>query len=155
MPFPDTVDIETEVNLDLYPGSRRVRRGLGREDDPDETAGTEDIDAILSSVPSRTMTVRGEEVEFWSISALALALGRQVVTMRKWEQRGHLPAAPYRSRGEKQDRLYTRAHIEGIRAIAMEEGLIDAAGDAVKRRFSDTNFVPRVRKLFALLKGVR
>lgn len=78
--------------------------------------------------------VKGVETELFTISALAQALEKQVVTIRLWEKKGYLPAAPYRLRsknlnGKKVNgnRVYTRALIE----IAIEEfsrrGLLGSA----------------------------
>ena len=78
--------------------------------------------------------VKGVETELFTISALAQALEKQVVTIRLWEKKGYLPGAPYRLRskslnGKKVNgnRVYTRPLIE----IAIEEfsrrGLLGSA----------------------------
>jgi hypothetical protein len=78
--------------------------------------------------------VKGVETELFSISALAQALEKQVVTIRLWEKKGFIPNAPYRLRskslnGKKVngDRAYTRELIE----IAIQEfnarGLLGSA----------------------------
>jgi hypothetical protein len=94
--------------------------------------------------------VKGVETELFSIGALALALEKQVVTIRHWEKKGYIPTAPYRLRsktlqGKKVNgnRVYTRELIE----IAIEEfenrGLLGSArvewnrnGDLKKAIFS-------------------
>lgn len=78
--------------------------------------------------------VNGAETEFFTISNLALALGRSVVTIRSWENKGLLPKTPFRSprpRGEtlpgtapRGKRLWTRDQILGILQIAAEEKVI-------------------------------
>lgn len=68
--------------------------------------------------------LNGVETEMFTISALALALEKQIVTIRLWEKKGYIPASPYRLRSkilnEKKvsgNRVYTRELIE----IAIEE----------------------------------
>lgn len=68
--------------------------------------------------------VQGVETELFTISALAEALEKKVVTIRLWEKNGYIPGAPYRLRskslnGQKVNgnRVYTRTLIE----IAIEE----------------------------------
>lgn len=76
----------------------------------------------------------GVETEVFTISALAEALEKKVVTIRLWEKKGYIPIAPYRLRsktlqGKKVNgnRVYTRQLIE----IAIEEfsrrGLLGSA----------------------------
>jgi len=78
--------------------------------------------------------VKGVETELFTIGALAQALEKTVVTIRSWEKKGYIPAAPYRLRskslnGKKVNgnRVYTRVLIE----IAIEEfnrrGLLGSA----------------------------
>lgn len=88
----------------------------------------------------------GVEREFFTISQLAMALGRSVVTIRSWEHKGLLPKTPYRSprpKGEmlpgvvpKGMRLWTRDQILGILRIASEEGVI-VNGKPPTKHFSD------------------
>ena len=61
----------------------------------------------------------GVETEVFTISALATALDKKIVTIRLWEKKGHIPFAPYRLRskslnGKKVNgnRVYTRELIE-------------------------------------------
>ena len=68
--------------------------------------------------------LRGVETEVFTISALATALEKTIVTIRLWEKNGYIPIAPYRLRskslnGKKVNgnRVYTRELIE----IAIEE----------------------------------
>lgn len=79
-------------------------------------------------------SLHGEETEVFTISALAHALEKKIVTIRLWEKKGYIPGAPYRLRAKVLDgkkvsgnRVYTRDLIE----IAIEEfelrGLLGAA----------------------------
>lgn len=99
--------------------------------------------------------VQGVETELFTISALAEALEKKVVTIRLWEKNGYIPGAPYRLRskslnGEKVNgnRVYKRELIE----IAIEEfqrrGLLGSARvewnkhrdltEAIVRRWKDS-----------------
>lgn len=82
---------------------------------------------------------QGEVRDFYMIGALASALNRSVVTIRKWEHRGVLPTAPYRFRNR---RLYSKAQIEGVVKIAEEEGIQQG------RSFTSTQFTQRCFELF-------
>lgn len=83
------------------------------------------------------------EMEFFKIGALAKALGKKPVTIRKWITKGWLPRSIYRAPGFKNTkgapRLYTRAQIEGLVRIAAEERLLgewtpDVAGSKFPER---------------------
>lgn len=129
-----------------YPGSSQRRRSIAAaEQEPEE-----DEDPIWDDRP-RVYSIRGQDTELFPISALAVALRRKAVTMRKWETNGYLPAARYRSPGEgkKQDRLYTRAQIEGLVAIAKDEGLMNPEK---KHRIDQTRFADRAHRLFEALE---
>ncbi len=71
--------------------------------------------------------VSGEWVELFPVKALAVALGREVRTVRKWEEAGALPAAPLRlpPKGNQLagPRLYRWSHIAGLVTICRELGL--------------------------------
>lgn len=99
--------------------------------------------------------IRGVEKEFFTISGLACALNRSVVTIRSWENKGLLPKSPYRSpkpKGEglpntsvKGRRLWTREQILGTIQIAKDEGVI-FNGKAPTKRFAQ-----RVNQLYITL----
>lgn len=118
--------------LEHVPGSKQKRR----EDNPEaikrrqralgESNGWDETPIIK--------TLKGEQVEVFTIGALADALEKKIVTIRLWEKKGYIPAAPYRLRskslnGQKVNgnRVYTRELVE----IAIEEfnkrGLLGSA----------------------------
>jgi len=125
--------LKTFENLDKIPGSKRTRRESSEVADKqrrrileDETNGW-DANPVIK-------TLRGKEVEFFTINSLAAALEKSVVSIRLWEKKGFIPKAPYRMRSKtlngKQvegNRAYTRELIE----IAIEEfarrGLLGSA----------------------------
>lgn len=138
----DPVKSEAESDEEeTYPGSSQSRR------DPSESSETprKNSEDPLESFKPRIMKLKGKDTEFFTIQALADALNRSTITIRKWETKGWLPTAQYRSPGEKQDRLYTREQIEGILRIAREEGLMNPQR---KPRVDKTNFPQRASELF-------
>jgi hypothetical protein len=132
-----------------YPGSTRPivrhpnRNSLHTE--PATSAG--DWDA-----KPRKYVVAGTETEFFTVGQLAAALGRQPVTIRKWEREGTIPKSTFQAPGRDGDvrgrrRLYTRAQVEGMVRIAAEEGVLVSHQKPIK----DTNFTARVIDLFKRL----
>lgn len=130
-----------------WPGKRKP---INRPEDAPKTPEREGWD----EKPLHYM-FQGQEREFFTISHLSAALGRAVVTIRSWENKGMLPKTPYRSprpRGEslpgtppKGKRLWTRAQVLGILQIASEERVITNGKPPTKR------FAERVLELFKKL----
>lgn len=123
-----------------YPGSRQ------RKDAPRPEIRAKDNP--FEGMKPRTYTVKGVEVEFFTVGQLAAALGRKAVTIRKWEHDGIIPRATFQAPNPKKDdrarrRLYSRAQAEGIVQIAVEEGLMISA-----TKVSRTRFTERVIDLF-------
>lgn len=126
-----------------YPGSRHVRQGLrAKEAVPIPQEGDWDANP-------RILPVNGEDVEFFTIGALATALERSPVTIREWESKGIIPKARFQIPGKDglrgKRRLYTRPQIEGIILIAREEKIL---GVKKVKDFTETDFTSRVVKLF-------
>jgi len=105
-------------------------------------------------------TVKGKQMEFFSIGQLGRALGnRSANTLRAWEKDAILPITPYRKPSRNADdpdprgsrRMYSRAMVEGLIKIAKEEGIwLPDKG----RKLSQTRFTMRATELFqALLKS--
>jgi len=94
--------------------------------------------------------IKGVETELFTISALSQALEKEVVTIRLWEKKGYIPAAPYRLRSKELNgkkvsgnRVYTRDLI----LIAIEEfqrrGLLGTARVEWKKHQSLTGDIVR------------
>lgn len=101
----------------------------------------------------KVKVVNGESMEFFTTGQLAQALGREAVTIRKWERDGIIPKPMYHKSGSGGDprgrrRYYTRDQVEGIQKIAFEEGLLK--GD--QRSIKATRFTERVIDLFRMLR---
>lgn len=142
--IPEADAIEPEVH---YPGSSQTLRSTAEKV---AQLAEEEPDPVWDEKP-RTYAIQGKSTDLFPISALAQALRRKAVTMRKWETKGYLPEARYRSPGEgkKQDRLYTRAQVEGLVKIAKAEGLMDPKK---KLRIDQTRFPERAHRLFEALE---
>lgn len=86
---PDTTD--TAEDDKLYPGNTPPRNATDSFDkgEPD----------WLKSLPFQEMQVdkTGQTKRFYTIGAVASALGKKPVTIRSWEQKGWLPSASYRT----------------------------------------------------------
>ncbi len=108
--------------LDRAPGSKQARRestpvaDKRRKQAFGESNGWDENPIIK--------LVKGVETELFTVSALALALDKKIVTIRLWEKKGYIPLAPFRLRSKNLNgkkvlgnRVYTRELIE----IAIEE----------------------------------
>lgn len=129
-----------DVGAQYYPGSSKV---IGHVETKEKT--TKDWDS-----QPRMYNVRGVETEFFTVGQLAMALGRQAVTVRKWEREGTIPKAQFIApsndpRGKR--RLYTREQVEGMIRIAADEGVLLLHQKPIK----ETRFTERVIKLFQAL----
>jgi hypothetical protein len=103
--------------LDTVPGSKQKRR----EETPETEKRRQKLLGESNGWDENPIvkTLKGEQVEVFPISALAAALEKQVVTIRLWEKKGYIPAAPYRLRSKNLNgtkvngnRVYTRALIQ-------------------------------------------
>lgn len=117
------------ADLEYVPGSKKKRR----EPDPKvsrrkagESNGWDETPIIK--------TLGGQEVEVFTISALAHALEKSIVSVRLWERKGYIPRAPYRLRAKTLNsqktggnRVYTRALIESTIEEFAKRGLLGSA----------------------------
>lgn len=124
--------LEAFAGLDKAPGSKQTRRpetskSVARRQQVMGESNGWDANPIIK-------IFKGAETELFTVGALAHALGKKIVTVRLWERKGYIPAAPFRLRskelnGQKVNgnRVYTRELIE----IALEEfavrGLLGSA----------------------------
>ena len=101
---------------------------------------------------AKTFNINGTPTDFYTVGQLASALRRSSVTIRKWERLGYLPVAQFRTPGQvrqKARRLYSRAQLETIVAIAADEGLMEGTVDQQgilhpKKGITETKFKERV-----------
>ncbi len=121
----DFID-NTFAGLDnFYPGSKRKRREEKKEEVKVATAW--DSKPYVKSLPD------GTDMEFFTIGALAIALGRPIISIRHWIKSGYLPVSPYRLpakvdvNGEERlgRRLYSRPMIEVAVAMFGKAGLLN------------------------------
>jgi hypothetical protein len=136
-----------EETPEFYPGSTKaIVRHPNRVEAP-RRRGT-GVDPDWDAKPRIYPTEDGP-TEFFTLGQLAKALGRQSVTIRKWEREGIIPKALYQVPGRNNSphgrrRLYTRRQVEGMVRIAEEEGLLADS----KKAFAETRFSERVLDLF-------
>ena len=116
-------------DLEYLPGSKKKRK----EPDPKVSQRKAVEEGAWDANPI-TKTLGGKETEVFTISALALALEKTIVTVRLWERKGYIPRAPYRLRsktlaGKKTggNRVYTRALIESAIEEFSVRGLLGSA----------------------------
>ena len=119
-------DMFSEFN-EYYPGSKRKRRAV------EETAKREVEIKSWDSRPYFKTMPNGEDMEMFTLGALADALGRPIITVRHWTKKGYLPQAPYRlpakpdKNGDTHQgrRLYSRSMIESAVEVFDKAGLLD------------------------------
>lgn len=128
----------------FYPGSKR-KRGLTPAPEPLPEIEEYEITG------GKTYLVGGQPVELFKIGTVAAALNRRPVTIRKWEVHGVLPRSPYKmpgidDRGSR--RLYTRKHIEDLRRIAAEEGILSPNANGKWKAVEATKFTEKAEQAF-------
>lgn len=110
---------------EYYPGSKRKRKEPVAKPEVEVPTGW-DSRPYVKTMPN------GQDVEMFTLGALAEALGRPIVTLRVWMKQGHIPVSPYRlpskldKHGELRQgrRLYTRRMIEAAVEIFNSNGLL-------------------------------
>ena len=114
------------ADLEYVPGSKRKRREADPKVSRKKVGETNGWDEHPIS-----KTLGGQDVEVFTISALAKALEKNIVTVRLWERKGYIPRAPYRLRSKTLNnsktggnRVYTRALIEVTIEEFSKRGLI-------------------------------
>ena len=131
---------DADVGDRYYPGSKQLRRTVATPAaQPPKDENAWDAKPIIK-------TVKGEQVELFTIGQLGQALGgRAAVTIRLWERNGVIPTTRMRlhsKNGKGGRRYYTRAQVEGMAQIAREEGLLEPRARLTPR------FTARVVQLF-------
>jgi hypothetical protein len=125
----DEVDKLFKSLDDYYPGSKRKRR----EPDPNAKQRTVSTPNAWNVDPQIKALPNGKVLELFSAGAMALALGRPLVTLRLWERKGYIPRAPYRLKsmivnGVKKPgwRMYSKAIVEATIESFQSRGLLEA-----------------------------
>ena len=118
------------MNLDdYYPGSKRKRR----KPDPNVKPRKVSTPNAWNADPQVKALPNGKVIELFSAGAMAIALGRPLVTLRLWERKGYIPRAPYRLKsmivnGVKKPgwRMYSKAIVEATIESFQSRGLLEA-----------------------------
>jgi hypothetical protein len=130
-----------------YPGSSRKVRQY----DTDYTGDLEKDTEPLQLGKARTYLVEGKPKQLYPMGALARALNRAQVTVRKLEQEGIIPQATLKlpshdERGTR--RLYTYEQIMGLRQAAEEEGVLCPNPNGKWKAIEGTQFREKALKVF-------
>lgn len=111
-----------------YPGSKKPRREA-----PLSPKRRGPVDPSNWDAKPLLKSVRGREVEMFTIGALAQAIGKSEVSVRLWQRKGYIPNTPFRlparevnGRTRAGRRLFTRSMIEAAVHTFGTRGLIDA-----------------------------
>jgi hypothetical protein len=145
--FPTLWDELAPLRDEYYPGSKLKRRESiqMRHERTVAERKQEKADEPWDARPTKVW-LQGREYEMFFIGSLAKALGKDAITIRAWMRKGWLPRNSFQTRpihgtlGDAGRKLWTRRQIEGIVAIAKEEGLLDDKPPQLTR----TNFTRRV-----------
>lgn len=133
---------------EYYPGSKRTKKAY---DGKPADVVTDDPTEVLDLGKPKMVLVNGQPQELYPLGAVARALNRQPVTVRKWESEGVIPRSPFilPSRDPRgQRRLYSRDHIMGLRRVAEEEGLLNHNGNGKWKSIEETNFKDKALQVF-------
>jgi hypothetical protein len=118
--------------LDTIPGSKKKRR----EDNPVAEKKRKQHFGESNGWDANPMVkfFFGKETEMFTISALAHALEKEIVTIRLWEKKGYIPNCPYRLRSKSLNgkkvsgnRVYTRPLIESAIKEFARRGLLGSS----------------------------
>lgn len=124
---------------DYYPGSKiRIQ--------PSKPKTVINRESVAWDENPTIKTIKGQTVEFFTINALALAVGRSVDLVRKWVQHGYIPQSPFRSKGYKNrngdekpgSRMYTRSMVDAVVDLFTKHGVIEG-----RMRWEKTPHLPR------------
>lgn len=109
----------------------RVRDYPGKREPLNRNVPAPKVHEVTWDASPRTYPVKGVKTEFFTVGHLALAVNRTARTVRYWERNGILPPATFRAPKPQKgavkqvgDRLYSRAQIEAVVAVATAEGVL-------------------------------
>ncbi len=132
---------------EYYPGSKKPKREYTGK----EQATTEPEPEQLDLGKAKVFLVNGQPKELYPLGAIARALNRQPVTVRKWESEGVIPVSPFilpshDPRGQR--RMYSIEHIMGLRKAAEEEGVLHPNANGKWKSIEETHFRSKAMKVF-------
>jgi hypothetical protein len=133
--------------VDFYPGSKKQKKSYEANEKLLPENEAQDFDLGKSKI----FLVNGQPTELFTLGAVARALNRQPVTVRKWESEGIIPRSPFvlpshDPRGQR--RLYTRAQIEALRTVAEEEGVLSPNANGKWKAIETTSFREKAIRAF-------
>ena len=128
---------------EFYPGSKQEVRSFSEPESEEEPF-------YLTNPVIKNWG--GAPAEFYLTGQLAAALNRKAGTLRLWERNGTIPKPTFTVRSGNRyakRRLYTAEQINGLRRIAIEEGILSDTA----RHISKTNFAKKAEQLFKELNS--
>lgn len=110
-----------------YPGSKRKKKSVVDEKPKVKEETSWDNHPHVKTLPN------GRDVEFFTLGDLAKALGRPIITVRTWTNKGQLPQPPYRMPSVEDKngkmwigrRLYSRPMVEVAVEVFERNGLLN------------------------------
>jgi hypothetical protein len=106
-------------DLPDFPGKRTPKNR------PETKLTSKNMDDPFAGVPFKKLSVNGEVSIYYTVGNMATILGRKAQTLRKWEKKGWIPPATYRTTKysgsdllnttQRGYRLYSREQVEIIR----------------------------------------
>jgi MerR HTH family regulatory protein len=137
---------ELDDFTEFYPGSSRKKRQY-EEPEPEKP----ELDELPELGKPQYYLVNNQPLALYKIGAVARALNRKSVTIRKWETEGFIPVSSYKMPGRDnrgQRRLYSKEQIEQLRKIAYEEDILYPGPGGKWRHIEKTNFKYKAAKAF-------
>lgn len=131
---------------EFYPGSSRKKREY-EELEPEKP----ELDELPELGSPSYYLVNNQPLALYRIGAVARALNRKSVTIRKWESEGYIPVSPYKLPGRDnrgQRRLYSRQQIETLRQLAYDEGILYPSASGKWKHLEKTQFKEKAAKVF-------
>lgn len=127
----DVLDLFGE--LPDYPGKKKPKnRPLTEE--------KSSVDDPFRGVPKKVATIGGVQRELYTVGAVGKIIGRSAITLRKWEQKGWIPAPTYRTskasgaellNTERRGyRLYSREQVEVLLTALDQNNLLGGRNSA-------------------------
>jgi hypothetical protein len=111
--------------------TERVRDYPGKREPVNRSIPRPVVKETTWDASPRHYKVQGIDTEFFTVGHMALAVNRSARTVRYWERHKILPPATFRAPKPQKgavkqvgDRLYSRAQIEAVVAVAAEEGVL-------------------------------
>jgi hypothetical protein len=143
----DVLDLFGE--LPDFPGKKKPKNRV------EENPVRKKFDDPFTGVPKKTVVIKGEKTDLYTVGAAASILGRSAVTLRTWESKGWIPPPTYRSSkssgsslvntSDKGYRLYSRAQVETLRNALEQNNLLGSRNSSWQNPTNWLSFIEHIR----------